>query len=198
MKETWLLKTELKNIASVRIGYSFRARLEWMNPGGIGVIQMKDLTDENRVDFSGLIRVGLDRKLKEHHVVRPGDLVVRSRGLVFTSAIVAECPASAVVAAPLFLIRPEEKVVLPEYLHWFIHQPPAQVFLSGVSKGTSQKMIDKEALENLQVAMPSLDRQRAITELAALAEKERRLIDRIARRRGQYISATMMRFAEGE
>jgi len=60
------MKTELKNIASVLMGYSFRTRLDVKESGAVAVIQMKDLTDDNRVDCSNLARVD-SAPPKEHH-----------------------------------------------------------------------------------------------------------------------------------
>ena len=191
------MRTELKSIAMVQMGYSFRTRLEQMEAGEIAVIQMKDLTDRNRVDCGGLMRIDME-KLGEHHLVRPGDLVFRSRGMVTTSAILTEDPGPAVVAAPLLRIRVMHRNVLPEYLNWFINQRPAQAFLASHAKGTGQQMISKPALESLEVLVPSLDRQKAIAELAALGESEQNLMKNLAEKRHQYVSTTLMQLAQGE
>lgn len=191
------MRTELRELARVQMGYSFRTRLELMEPGEIAVLQMRDLTDENRVDCSGLLRIEME-KLKEHHLVKPGDLVFRSRGQVSTSAILTEDPGKAVVAAPLLRIRVNSDSVLPEYLHWFINQPTAQAFLASRAKGTAQKMISKQALESLVVSVPPLERQRTIAELAALAEIEQDLMKQLSGKRRQYISTILMQLAEGE
>lgn len=191
------MKTELKNITSVQMGYSFRSRIEAKGSGAVAVIQMKDLTDENRVDCSGLTQVDMESP-KAHHIVRPGDLFFRSRGLIATSAILTDDPGVAVVSAPLLRIRVDAQVVLPEYLNWFISQVSAQSYLSSRAIGTSQKMITKEALENLEVFIPSLERQGVITALAALADEEQRLLNRLAIKRRQYTSTILMKLAQGE
>ena len=179
------------------MGFSFRSRLEQMEAGEIAVIQMKDLTDQNRVDCSGLMRIDME-KVKEHHLVQPGDLVFRSRGLVTTSALLVEDPGTAVVAAPLLRIRVAKKSIIPEYLHWFINQAPAQAFLASHAKGTVQQMIGKDALEKLDIAIPPLGRQKAIVEMAELADREQSLMEKLAKKRKQYISARLLEMAEGE
>jgi len=191
------MKTELKNIASVQMGYSFRSRIEAKGSGAVAVIQMKDLTDDNRVDCNGLTQVDMESP-KAHHIVRSGDLFFRSRGLTATSALLTDDPGVAVVSAPLLRIRVNDKVVLPEYLNWFISQASAQSYLASRAIGTAQKMITKEALENLEVFIPSLERQGAITALAALADEEQRLLNRLAIKRRQYTSTILMRLAQGE
>ena len=191
------MKIELRKIAAVHLGYSFRSRIEAKGAGAVAVIQMKDLTDENHVDCSGLTQVDMDQP-KAHHVARPGDLIFRSRGGTATSAILTDDPGVAVVSAPLLRIRVDGRVVLPEYLNWFISQAPAQSYLASRATGSAPKMITKEALESLEVFVPPLERQRAIAGLAALAEEEQGILRRLAAKRRQFTSTVLMRMAQGE
>ncbi len=179
------------------MGYSFRTRLESMDSGKVAVIQMKDLTDRNLVDCSTLARVDME-KPKEHHLAKPGDLIFRSRGLVSTAAILLDDPGVAVVAAPLLRIKVSDHGILPEYLNWFISQAPAQAFLRTRAKGTAQKMISKEVLEGLEVLVPPLERQKTIVEIAALADKEQHIMKKLAEKRRQIVSTTLIRLAQGE
>jgi hypothetical protein len=179
------------------MGYSFRARLESINSGNVAVIQMKDLSDNNCVDCSALTCIDMDNP-REHHLVKPGDLIFRSRGLSSTSAILLEDPGTAVVAAPLLRIRVSDHCILPEYLNWFISQVPAQAYLTSHAKGTAQKMISKETLDGLEVDVPSLEQQRTIVALASLGEKEQHIMQKLAERRHQLISTHLIRLAQGE
>ncbi len=192
------LKKMIKHIASVQMGYSFRTRLESSDDGAIAVIQMKDLKDDNTVSCDELARIELD-EVKEHHLAEKDDLVFRSRGLETTSAILLEDPGKAVIAAPLIRIRvtmPDK--VLPEYLNWYISQQDAQIFLTSRAKGSVQKMISKQSIEDLEVALPSLETQKSIVELAALLAREQTLLNTLSIKRKQYISTLLMQFAKGE
>ena len=168
-----------------------------MDSGAVAVIQMKDLSDENRVDCSALTCVDMESP-KEHHLARLGDLIFRSRGLTSTSAILSDDPGVAMVAAPLLRIRVLSPALLPEYLNWYISQPPAQAFLTSHAKGTAQKMISKETLEELEVDLPSLELQKTIVTLASLGDKEQQLMKKLAARRHQLISTRLIRLAQGE
>ncbi|MDA8133536.1 MAG: restriction endonuclease subunit S [Desulfobacteraceae bacterium] len=192
------MKKKLKEITSIQMGYSFRSRLESSEGGGVAVIQMKDLLDDNTVGCDDLVRIDLDA-VKAHHLAQRGDLVFRSRGSLTTAAVLLEDPGKAVVAAPLLRIRvtkPEK--VLPEYLNWYISQRDAQIFLTSRAKGTVQKMISKQAIEELEVTLPSLEKQKNIVELAALSAREQTLLHTLADKREQYISTVLMQFAKGE
>jgi hypothetical protein len=187
----------LEKMATVQMGYTFRRRLDFMDKGTTAVVQMKDLSDEDLVDCSNLMRVDMSG-VKTHHLIRPGDIVFRSRGQVNTAAILMEDPGPAVVAAPLIRIRVDAQIVLPAYLTWYINQPVAQAFLASRAKGTAQKMISKQALDNLEVRVPSLRRQHAIVDMANLANEEQRLLKAIAERRRNFISARLAQLTEGE
>lgn len=192
------MKVKVKKLAEVQMGYSFRSRLEASESGDVAVIQMKDLRDDDTVGCDDLVKIDMET-VKENHLVRKGDLVFRSRGHVTTAAVLLEDPKRTVVAAPLLRIRitkPER--VLPEYLNWYIGQRDAQIFLASRAEGTVQKMISKQAVEDLEVALPSLEKQKTVVELASLSAREHALLHTLAEKRKQYISTTLMRFAKGE
>ena len=182
----------------MQTGYSFRSRLESSEDGAVAVIQMKDLLDDNTVGCDDLIKIDMEA-MKEHHLAQRGDLVFRSRGHVTTAAVLLQDPGKAVVAAPLLRIRvTKPDKVLPEYLNWYISQRDAQIFLTSRAKGTVQKMISKQAIENLEVALPSLEKQKNIVELATLSAREQTLLHMLADKREQYISTVLLRFAREE
>lgn len=192
------MKKAIKHIATVQMGYSFRSRLEASADGKVSVIQMKDLQDDNVVSCHELVKIDLD-DVKEHHIARKNDLVFRSRGLVTTSAMLHEDPGKAVIAAPLLRIRitmPDK--VLPEYLNWYISQREAQIYLTSRAKGTVQKMISKQAIEEMEVTLPTLEKQKSIAALAKLSAREQTLLKLLADKREQYVSAILMQMAKGK
>ncbi|OQX28678.1 MAG: hypothetical protein B0D92_07690 [Spirochaeta sp. LUC14_002_19_P3] len=191
------MKMKIKKLATVQMGYSFRSRLKVSEGSGIAVIQMKDLLDDNTVGCDDLVKIDMEA-IKEHHLAKRGDLIFRSRGSLSTAAVLLDNPGKAVVAAPLLRIRvtrPDK--VLPEYLNWYISQRDAQIFLTSQAKGTVQKMISKQAIEDLEVALPGLEKQKNIVELAMLSAREQALLHELADKREQYISTRLMQFAKG-
>ena len=192
------MKMKIKKLATVQMGYSFRSRMEASETGDVAVIQMKDLMDDNTVGCDGLVKIKMEA-VKEHHLAQRGDLVFRSRGQVTTASILLEDPGKAVVAAPLLRIRvTKPDKILPEYLNWYISQRDAQIFLTSRAKGTVQKMISKQAIEELEVALPSMEKQKAIVELASLIAREQAFLHLLAEKREQYISTVLMQFVKGE
>ncbi|MCX7553723.1 restriction endonuclease subunit S [Marinicella sp. S1101] len=189
---------KLKQLAEIQTGYSFRSRLEVSKDGGLAVIQMKDLMGNNTVNCDDLVKINMEN-IREHHFAKKGDLMFRTRGHVTTSAVLLEDPGKAVVSAPLLRIRvmkPEK--ILPRYLNWYISQRDAQIFLNSRSKGSVQKMVSKQAIEDLEVVLPSLGKQKKLVELAMLSAREQTLLLGLADKREQYISGVLMQYAKGE
>lgn len=185
--------TKLGQVASIRMGFPFRSRLEHDAAGAIAVVQMKDIDDANLLHVEDAVRVDL-ADIKEHHLIREGDLVFRSRGRTNSVARVSADVGPAVLAAPMLLIRPDG--VLPAYLLWYINLPATQTVLAAQAEGTSVRMISKAALEVLELPVPSLRKQQLIVEMADLATVEQHLLGRIAQERKRLADGILLRFAK--
>jgi Type I restriction modification DNA specificity domain len=184
----------LGSLAEVRMGYSFRSRLEPDATGEVAVIQMKDIDDTNLVHAEHLVRVQVP-DLKSHHLIKPGDLLFRSRGTTNSAALVGADLGQAVLAAPMLLIRPTTDALDPAYLQWLINHPATQADLASQAAGTAVKMIGASVLFNLLVTVPPLATQRHIVEAARLASRESALLDRLKERRKTLIDSQLLRYA---
>ena len=184
--------TKLGQVASIRMGYPFRSRLEHDATGAIAVVQMKDIDDASLLRVEDAARVNL-ADVKEHHLIRRGALVFRSRGRTNSVALVLADIGPAVLAAPMLLIRP--MAVLPAYLLWYINLPTVQATLAAQAEGTSVRMISKAALEALELPVPSRRKQQLIVDVAALATAEQGLLEQIAQERKRLADGVLMRYA---
>lgn len=189
------MMSPLASISEVRMGYSFRSRLEVDAEGDVAVIQMKDIDESNLLHPEGLAHIQMP-DLKERHLVQQGDLMFRSRGGSNSVSLVAASLGRAVLAAPMMLIRPKAKAIDPAYLQWFINQPTTQNLLSSQAEGTAVKMISKAAIEQLPVAVPSLADQRRIVEIGQLAAREADLMKELMDRRKALIEGILMHKAQ--
>ena len=194
----WLaaLSKTLKDIARVQMGLSFRSRIEPEADGTIAVVQMRDLTEDNKLSQRKLITVKMDG-LNGRHLVKCNDLIFRSRGQTTTAAIIDTEIGPAIVAAPLLRIRVTSEHVLPEYLCWFVNQPSAQAFLHSRATGTAMTVIGKAALDALEVPLPALETQERIVALADLSNKEQRLMRELAAKKEKLVRGIQMRWATG-
>lgn len=183
----------LAQLAKIRTGYSFRSRVENDPNGEIRILQMKDLDDVERGCTNGLTRMSAP-DAKAHHMVQVGDLVFRSRGVSYGTALIRELPDPAVLAAPLLLVRAVH--VLPRYLHWYLNLASTQSAIEAEAKGTSTRMVSKSTLEKLPIPVPSLERQQHIAAVAQLAEEEQALLGEIATQRRKLLERILTQAAQ--
>ena len=185
---------QLKDIARVQMGVPFRSRVE-PEAEGVAVIQMRDLTEDNRLDnYHNLITTVMSG-LSDSHLVKHNDLIFRSRGKTTTATIIDVEIGLAVVAAPLLRVRVTSTHVLPAYLCWFVNQSSAQAFLHSRATGTAMTLIGKSALDDLQVPLPDLETQERIVALADLSNQEQKLMRELAAKKEKLVSGIQMRWA---
>ncbi len=74
-----LLCHEAKAPCRHAMGHSFRSRLEQVEGGGMAVIRMKDLTEDNRLNVAAMARIE-PSEIKARQRVEPDDIVTEQRG----------------------------------------------------------------------------------------------------------------------
>ena len=173
----------LKDIADIRTGYSFRAKLEPDSEGNILVVQLKELSDKNTIDISTAVKINM-QNVSENYLLQKGDLVFRSRGMDSTAAIMNMDANNVILSAPFQRIRISKPLeIIPEYLLWYINSKESQTYFIANKTGTSVSMISTAVLAELPVVIPSLKIQKQIIEINTLAVKEIELQEELIKKK---------------
>ena len=177
-------KTYLLNeIADIRTGCSFRAKLEPDSEGNALVVQLKELSEKNKIDISTAVRINMP-DISENYLLQKGDLVFRSRGMDSTAAIMDITSNNIILSAPFQRIRLRDTMaIMPQYLLWYINNKEAQSYFSANKTGTSVSMISTAVLADLPVVIPSLEMQKQIVEINTLSEHEIELQEELIRKK---------------
>ena len=186
----------LKDIADIRTGYSFRAKLEPDSEGNILVVQLKELSDKNTIDISTAVKINM-QNVSENYLLQKGDLVFRSRGMDSTAAIMDISADNIILSAPFQRIRPQDTAkIIPEYLLWYINSKDAQTYFSANKTGTSVSMISTAVLADLPVVIPSLEIQKKIIEINILSVKEIELQEKLIRKKRLLTETVLLKILE--
>ena len=181
----------LAELTKIRSGYTARGKLEPVPMGGRPALQLRDVVAKGDALTPDSQKYDLG-KLADRFLVHGGEVVFRSRGeLNIAAAIKDPLPEPAAVIVPLVIMRPDRAKLLPEYLAWAINQPEAQRTLDAEAQGTSIRMIPMAALENLEIPVPDLPKQKRIIELDALARQEGQLLRQLATLKEAFITAIL-------
>lgn len=186
----------LKEIADIRTGYSFRAKLEPDSEGNILVVQLKELSDKNTIDISTAVKINM-QNVSENYLLLKGDLVFRSRGMDSTAAIMDISADNIILSAPFQRIRLRDTLkIIPEYLLWYINSKDAQTYFSANKTGTSVSMISTAVLADLPVVIPSLEIQKKIIEINILSVKEIELQEELIRKKRLLTETVLLKILE--
>lgn len=178
----YILKTNLKNIASVQTGVFLKPQAE----GEILYTQVKHFDNY----FSLLPSLHTD--LKEHsvnqkHLLNPGDILFAAKGSNNFATVYRKNYPKAVASTSFFVIKLTDENILPDYLAWFINYPKTMELLKSFAIGTSITSISKSVLEELEIAVPELSVQQAILKINELRIRQKTLVCKIEGLREQLI-----------
>lgn len=175
----------LSQLCAVQIGHTARSRLDPANGDGVPAVQLRDTRPEGGMAGESVGRYRMD-PVPDRYWARAGDVLFRSRGDKNTATALGDWfRVSAVAVMPLVILRPKTDRLDPAYLAWCINQPSAQRHFDECARGTGMRMIPIGCLSSLEIPVPDLATQRAITEVDQLAEREHTLATRLADKRRQ-------------
>ena len=183
---------QLKHLANISAGHPFRGRIPESPGSGIVAVQMKDASTPDGVNWATCVET--EPTGHRDDCLQVGDILVAARGsrnyaVLIDDALTAS-GKQAVAAPQFFIVRATAARLLPEYLCWFLNQPPCQRYFDLNAEGTLTKAIKRNALDQIPIAVPDLARQQAIVGLAHTLRQELRLIEQL-RRNGEQLQAAM-------
>ncbi|MDD4149247.1 MAG: restriction endonuclease subunit S [Bacteroidales bacterium] len=116
----------------------------------------------------------------ERHFLNPGDVLVAAKGDDNFAAVYCGKIKPAVASTMFMVIRNiDQRKILPDFLAWQINHPLKQLYLRMKSKGTSITSINKLALGEMEINIPSIEKQKAILSLSELKLKEKIIKDKL-------------------
>lgn len=192
------LKIKLGDLVHIRAGHPFRGAVEALPEGAVAVVQMKDILPGGGVDWSSAVRTELVGR-KAPDWLSGGDLLFVSRGSRYFAVCVDSPPAPAVCGPHLFhLTVKSRELLMPEFLAWVAGQGPVQRQLQQAASGSLQLSVTRQALEALEIPLPSLATQRVVTDLAAAAARERAVLTALIQNRELQLEALASALAAGQ
>lgn len=111
--------------------------------------------------------------------IQKGDVLLAARGERTPAVGATEFLFGAYAALDVYLIRPDQTRLDPEYLVAFLMRPATGTLLRKSTAGASLPRIPKDAIAGLAVPLPAIDRQRAIGGVASCIHRRRELASRL-------------------
>ncbi len=189
----------LANLADISSGLTLRGSdaAKAAADGNYHLLRIGDLREDGRIQIEAPSMIKLDPSHGDKHRLRPGDVLVASKGSRATAAVF-ESATPSVAGGQFFVVRLKSARLLPEYLRWYLNLRETQARLMEFARGSFVQAIPIAAMREFEVQLPPLDVQRRIVTLHELHNEEQRLLKLIAAKRSQLIQAQIAALAAGK
>ena len=168
----------LKNIAQVIHGYTFRGSIKPENNGNVLVFQAKDLIQSKPVtSIESLARIMLLTKGYAGYL-RKHDVLLVARGMksgAFRSTIFMSDVREVIPSSSVLVVRMTNEGVLPEYVSHYLNSDKGQSDLSEIVSGSYIGAILRKDLEDIEIPVPSMQKQKIIVNLYHNIQEQQKL-----------------------
>ena len=188
----------LKKLAKIQSGYINRGKIYPHKNGTSLLLQAKDV-DADRLSYrtDALVRF-MPKMSGKDWVLKPGDILFMARGARNFSVLIGELPDSVLAAACFFIVRVSNDKILPEFLHWYLNQPPVENYLKRFSgRGVHMPVVKRAVLENIDIPLPPVKTQKHISEINKLMQREQYLYKELAEKRKNLITEICLEATSG-
>lgn len=197
MNDTAIRFVPLVQCARLSAGFPFRGAVDALEPGPVGVIQMRNV-EGGGVDWESLARVALPTK-RAPDLLADGDVIFTTRGRRNFALALTDIPGAAVCSPHFFVIRVHEVTWLqPDFLAWQINQKPAQEYLQQAATGSHILNITRGAIESLPITIPPIEVQRTVVAMADAARRESAVINALLDIRQRQLDAVAAQILTSE
>lgn len=176
------MRTAIKNIANIRTGI-------FAKPSGMGEIvylQAKHFGETG--ELLGQLHADLNATdISSKHLLSPGEIIFAAKGTKNFAAIYEGGNYPAVASTSFFVLKITNGELLPAFLAWHLNHPNTQAIIKDNARGTAIPSIRKIVLEDLDIFIPSIEKQQRILRLNDLASKEYNLRMTILQKRKELI-----------
>jgi restriction endonuclease S subunit len=190
--------TKLGSIAEIRMGATLRGR-DATRPvpnGRFRLVRIGDISQDGQLQTDQFDRINPGESISTDLLLKSGDVLFPNRGTRTTACVFRLSYQDALAGAQFFIVRPDRHLLLPEYLAWYLRSEEAARHFDERRTGTHVKIIQRDALTELDVPLPPVKVQRQIVEVSELQMSERYLTERIAELKTKLINGQLIQAAK--
>lgn len=184
------MKTILKYITDIQTGLYAQT----ISSGTVIYLQAKHFNENGQLNYSILPDLAMNAQT-EKHLLKDGDILFAAKGSK-NFATQYENKNGYCVASSTFLvikIRNEfYSKILPEYLCWFLNHSKTQEWIKAIARGSSIPSISKVDLQELEISIPAINKQKTILKIDSLQKQEQSLLKKIQFLKEQYIQRRLI------
>ncbi len=154
---------QVKDLCTIRVGYSFRSRVIDDPEGTTKIVQPKNISSDGTISFNGstLLRT----QVTPRSPLKNGEVLVLNKG--HFAAAVFDMPQGEtwVTTASVMVITLTSKEVIPEYIALYLNSTKGQRKLSSLQELSSIPFVKRKNIEKMEIPVPSISKQKKLVEM---------------------------------
>lgn len=186
-----MTRLKLGDVASVRSGLVLSRKLS-KTPTRFRyqLINLRSVNQAGYIDTENVDPYDATELLNSEYLTHTGDVVIRLTA-PYTAVLIDDVTSGMVISSNFVVIRPDARLILPEYLYWLLNTPKVkrQIF-----ENTSSNMlgaVKPRYFTDFEVSPLSIENQKKIAALNLLAHREYQLLNELAIEKEKYYSYTI-------
>ena len=191
------MKFTVADIATISAGHPFRGKIPEKSGSDIRVVQMKNIAAENKVSWDNIIEPELIGT-KQPDWLMKGDVIFAARGARNYAALIDQSRERIVSSPHFYIIRIKNQSLLPEFLVWQLNQKPLQNYFDRSAEGSLTKSVRRSVLENAEINIPMLQKQKQILGLHNTLLREKQLYAELTRNADKLMNSIASEIMTGK
>lgn len=189
---------QLDSIASIRMGLTLRGRdaTRAVATGSCRLVRIGDISQDGAWLNEEFIRIEPSENIRDDQFLQDGDVLFPNRGNRTTAIAFRLNIFHALAGAQLFVLRPDQAKVLPEYIAWYLRAEESVRYFDERRKGTYVPVIQRSVLADLKIPLPSIDTQRTIVGIDTLAVEAKKLETHLTALKVKFVNGQLVKTAK--
>lgn len=187
------MKRLLSDIATTRFGVHAKR----MQTGTMALVQSSAIKENG-----GIAHAYIDRtdpallSYKEVDLLRKDDVLLIGKGSSSTAALWPGSTEDTVASGMLYVIRPNVENLLPAFLAAYLNSRPAQAQMAAMRKIGTVPVLSRQALDQLEIPLPSLEDQHKLIRLADAAQRAKLHLNELTNAYTQLLDAVWANYPQ--
>lgn len=182
---------ELSAVADIRSGLVLsrklaRKKTEFHYP----LLNLKSFNDDATLNMQTLDVFDSTEALNDDYLTHIGDIIVRTSS-PYTALLIDEKTSGMVVSSNFVIIRCDNKLLLPEYLYWYLNTSKIKKDIFVNSAGNMLAAIKPQYFCDMSLMLPDLIEQRKIAKINLIAKRELELLSQLKEEKEKYYQACL-------
>lgn len=176
---------KLKDICNIQAGIHIKSS-EYTEKGDTFFVSFRDFDADGRfLETSPKVFADV---VKEKYFIEQEDILFSTR-VKFNAFQLPKSEHKYIASNTFVIIKPYANQILPAFLWWFLNYPSTQRKLNFMAEGSATlPFISVKSLYELEISVPSIEKQKQIITIHQLWEKEKKITRQLLAKKEDYIN----------